>query len=971
MSGFSKKLKIRIVTMVIVAMCVMNFSPMTAYASEAGAFERSTMTVDGREHEAIRYNGGEPFVLELQFDGFTAELANTHFNVFFSRDGFGSVTATGSAVTWYGNANLCGDYYKIDNMGPENAGLYEIRPKEGAGALTMAFVPSNAQAVVSVDWHSDGAERLTVTLRPGDATSRNYGVLRDFEYASPESGLGTAGEFAAFANYFCAFVDYEGNIAARQARLGANGQFGVTDSCKDKEYTGTYIGQLLGEDWSRIVKRETGSLVLGTDDAGKPFYVTRDNGGEWMLWNRNMQPKKIAANNDLTDVFTVSDLNRNAGGKTIRFDEAFQRLDALADALGSAQILGLVPNGDGSYAVSGAENTNLYVGSVSEIDVDGNQINVVCKAGRNNIVAIPAALFGSDHWHIRFAGEDGAANYSVIVNVTGLAGDSFSFQNPFIYMDGVRMDGGYDSREGRMLFNLGSYSGEVVFGKTDAGVILAPCASVVLDVTHNGSVIADQVIVRSGEIHKNRFEWIPDPKVTPTPTVTATPTPEDTSTPAPSSTPTPMPTPWTTITPTPEGEVTPTPEPTSTVTPTPTPTVGLTPTPEPTSTVTPTPTPTVGLTPTPEPTSTVIPTPTPAGGLTPTPEPTNTVTPTPTPTGGLTPTPEPTGTVTPTPTGGLTPTPEPTGTVTPPPTPTVGLTPTPEPTGTVTPTPTPTPEPTGTVTLTPTPTVGLTPTPKPTSTVTPTPTPAGGLTPTPEPTSTVTPTPTPTVGLTPAPKPTGTVTPIPTPTQGVYYTPTPEPTGTVTPIPTPTQGVYYTPTPSPTPYITIPTDTPVPTPTSTPTPTPVVTSTPTPTLPLREVEPSLTPTPSDSVTPPPGTAETPTPQEPVPTPPEEFVDIPDDENPFGTPDQPSGPEEEITAYDPEELLELLEDIPLGIPVIEPEKDPEELEIEDETPEGLPQTGVASTGLFVAIGMAMMSFGAALGIGGRKKKDKEK
>ena len=110
MSGFSKKLKIRIVTIVIVAMCVMNFSPMTAYASEAGAFERSTMTVDGREHEAIRYNGGEPFVLELQFDGFTAELANTHFNVFFSRDGFGSVTATGSAVTGYGNANLCGDY---------------------------------------------------------------------------------------------------------------------------------------------------------------------------------------------------------------------------------------------------------------------------------------------------------------------------------------------------------------------------------------------------------------------------------------------------------------------------------------------------------------------------------------------------------------------------------------------------------------------------------------------------------------------------------------------------------------------------------------------------------------------------------------------------------------------------------------------------------------------------------------------
>lgn len=125
------------------------------------------------------------------------------------------------------------------------------------------------------------------------------------------------------------------------------------------------------------------------------------------------------------------------------------------------------------------------------------------------------------------------------------------------------------------------------------------------------------------------------------------------------------------------------------------------------------------------------------------------------------------------------------------------------------------------------------------------------------------------------------------------------------------------------------------------------------------------------MTPEPTDGGTPTPQEPVPTPPEEIIDIPDDGNPFGTPEIPDDPEEEITVFDPEDLLELLEDIPLGIPAVEPDKDPEEIEIEDETPEGLPKTGVASTGLFVAIGMAMMSFGAALGIGGKKKKDKDK
>lgn len=946
MSGFSKRLKIRIVTMVIVAMCVMNFSPMTAYASEGSAFDRATMTVDGREYEAIRYRGEEPFVLELQFFGFAAELANTHFNVFFDREGFGSVTVTGASVTWYGNANPCGDYYKIDNMGAENAGLYEVTPREGAAALTMAFVPSNPQALISMYWHSDGANKLTVTLRPGDATSTDYSVLRDFLYASMDGGLGTAGDFSVFANDLDVSVDYEGNVAARRARLGGNGQFGVTSSCEDRAYTGTYIEQLIGDDWSRIVKQETGSLVLGTNDAGEQLYVTRDQGGEWMLWGDNMQPKKIAAKDTLTHVFSVSELTARAGSKVIRFDEAFQSLSGLADALGSAQTLELGVLADGSYTVFDGEDRNLYAGSVSEIRAEKgsgkDQITILCKAGRNNVVAIPAAVLDNDRSYISFVGEDGATDYSVIINVTGLEGyENFSFQNPFIFVDGTQINGGYSREAGRLLFNLGTYRGEVGVGKTYAGIILAPCASVVILETHNGSVIADSVSIRNGEIHKNTFHWIPEPKVTPTPTVTATPTPEDTSTPAPTSTPTPMPTPWTTVTPepsdtptvTPPGEDTPTPT-AATVTPT------LPPTDTPT--VTPpgedTPTPTGEATPTPEPSD--MPSVTPPGEDTPTP----TATATPTDTPSVT----PPGENTPPPTGTATPTPSPTDTplVTPP----WENTPTPPP-GTATPTPSPTD--------------------------TPIVTPPGENTPPPTATATPTPLPTDTPIVTPPGEGTPTVTP---PGEG---TPTPMPTDTPAPSPTPENENTPTPeiTSTPTPYNTIPTDTPIPTPTNTPTPTPEVTSTPTPTVPLRTVEPSLTPVPTDTVTstpettlPPEPSDGTPTPQEPVPTPPEEMIEIPDDENPYGTPEDPydpKDPEEELTVFDPEELLEILEDIPLGIPEAEPEKDPEELEIEDETPEGLPQTGVAGTGLFVAIGMAMMSFGAALGIGGRKKKEKDK
>ncbi len=594
MSGFSKKLKIRIVTMVIVAMCVMNFSPMTAYASEPDAFAGTTMVVDNVEREAIRYSGEGPFVLELVVAGFTGELANTRFNVFFGRDGFGSITATGSAVSWLGPANLSGDYYKIDNVGTENAGLYEVTPREGAVELTVAFAPSNPQSLISVNWHSSGKNKLTVMLRPGDATSRDYHVLRDFVYASTDGGLGTAGDFSIFANELDVSVDFEGNVAARRARLGGNGQFGVTDSCKDRAYTGTYIEQLVGDDWNRIVKNETGSLVLGRDDAGSRIYVTRDQGGEWMLWSESMQPKKIAANNVLTNVFLVDDLTSRAGSKLIRFDEAFSALQSLANALSGAQTLGL--DVSGGYTVLGQESReSLYAGSVSEIRVEeGNgkdEITILCKAGRNNVVALPAALLDNDRSFISFVGEDGAKDYSVIVNVTGLDayGSSFAFQNPFVYVDGVQINGGYSRDAGRILWNLGTYNGEVGLGKTYSGVVLAPCASVIVLETHNGSVLANRIDVRSGEIHKNTFEWIPEPKITPTPTPSETPTPEDTSTPTPTGTPTPMPTPFTTETPTPTSTVTPEPTPEATETPEPTPPGEETPTPEPTETPEPTP----------------------------------------------------------------------------------------------------------------------------------------------------------------------------------------------------------------------------------------------------------------------------------------------------------------------------------------------------------------------------------------------
>ena len=788
MGGFSKNLKIRIVMIVIVAMCVMNFSPMAAYASEGAAFEKAVMTINGREQGAIRHRGDEPFVLDLQFEGFTGELGNINVNAFFDKEGFASITATGAAVGKYINANDNGNYYKADNLNSWYAGTYEVIPRQGASGMTMAFVPSNEQALISVDWYGDAGGNLNVTLRPGSAASADYSILPDFLYANEHSGIGTAGEFAVFANYFFAANDYEGNIAVRRAELLGGGQFGVTSSCNERGYTGSYVGQMVRDDWGRIVKQVTENLVLGTDASGNQIRVTKDNGGEWLAYSFGMQPRKFSVRDDLEFVFLLDELLKSpaAQSKAIDFDRAFGELANLAGSLMGRKTLGIIRLDDGSFAVSGREEEALSPDSVSDIVIEGNQITVICKEGINNIVGIAADVLADDRQNIHFKGEDGSSNYSVILNITGAKGTALSLDNPFVDIDGRVIDPGYEIYAGRILLNFGTYGGEVRLAKTHAGAVLAPCASVTAGSTHNGSVIADSVYV-DGEIHKNKFQWF-DPTPTPMPTNTPTPTSTVTPTPTPSGTPTPGPTPWTSITP--------------------------------------------------EPTSEVTPTPTPPGEETPNPTPTEEVTPTP-------------------------------------------------------------PE---------------------------------------------------------------------------EETPTPTPTEEVTPTPPEEE----TPIPTPTPFYNIPTEKPTETPTPTQTPTRELTPTPSPTIWTPRIEPSLTPLPTDFVTSTPGTtltqeprptdhSDTPTPDVPVPTPEMEVFELPPEETPLGTPD-PSKPDEEITVIDPEDLLEILDDVPLGIPVAQPEDDPEEIEIEDETPEGLPKTGVASTGLFVAIGMAMMSFGAALGLGGKKKKD---
>ena len=131
-------------------------------------------------------------------------------------------------------------------------------------------------------------------------------------------------------------------------------------------------------------------------------------------------------------------------------------------------------------------------------------------------------------------------------------GNSFHFDEPMNWED-------YSPVTGLIYYNFGDFAGDIFIDRNTAGVIVAPYATVYVNDTLYGRVIADTVYMNNKEIHQpSDFKVKPTDTPTPTPTATNTPTPTPTATSTPTPTCTPTSTPTPTVTPT----NTPTPTPT-------------------------------------------------------------------------------------------------------------------------------------------------------------------------------------------------------------------------------------------------------------------------------------------------------------------------------------------------------------------------------------------------------------------------
>ena len=142
----------------------------------------------------------------------------------------------------------------------------------------------------------------------------------------------------------------------------------------------------------------------------------------------------------------------------------------------------------------------------------------------------------------------------------------------------VEVDTRFNEYSPYIVWNFGSYNGNININEEMVGIIVAPCASVYQAAGNlNGQIIA-QVAGNNGELHQvtQQTEEPKEPEPEPEPTPEPEPEPEPTPEPEPEPEPTPEPEPEPEPTPEPEPEPEPTPEPK------PEPTVKPEPKPEPT-----------------------------------------------------------------------------------------------------------------------------------------------------------------------------------------------------------------------------------------------------------------------------------------------------------------------------------------------------------------------------------------------------
>ena len=112
--------------------------------------------------------------------------------------------------------------------------------------------------------------------------------------------------------------------------------------------------------------------------------------------------------------------------------------------------------------------------------------------------------------------EGGTGAYSLLINVTGLDNQTSIDMKNDVSVDGQK--NGYAAAIGKVMFNFGNYSGTVNYnGNNEAGVILAPNATLKFSTGHHAGSVYAKNVESSVEIHQIMFQPAPAPTPTPSP----------------------------------------------------------------------------------------------------------------------------------------------------------------------------------------------------------------------------------------------------------------------------------------------------------------------------------------------------------------------------------------------------------------------------------------------------------------------
>ena len=285
---------------------------------------------------------------------------------------------------------------------------------------------------------------------------------------SPES----AGDFAVIARDYHNDNDMEGTVAAETLHVG-NPTIG---NASNEDYGSNILYLESIDNISELTSIRAGAILI----VGDHIQISYDyNNGNGVTFTDTTTGQSVSYN-DLSHFKSVSNVSDST--YQIDFDKLWSDFEAYAAAK-SAE-----PNTEGmTITYTDMDDPNLAT------------IHVQCVEGENviNVDPVPTGK-------VEVTGpEDG--NYSLVINI--MADDSvpsYTYEQMFT-VDGVL--GGYSAMAGRVLFNYGTYSGNIILtGESTTGAVFAPNATVTIDsASHNGSIVAKTVYNENCEIHQAGF----------------------------------------------------------------------------------------------------------------------------------------------------------------------------------------------------------------------------------------------------------------------------------------------------------------------------------------------------------------------------------------------------------------------------------------------------------------------------------